>query len=352
MRRVPDQAVSTEAKPLLAALGGHAPTPPPVWLMRQAGRYLPEYRALRARAESFLEFCYTPELAAEATLQPVRRFGMDGAILFSDILVVADALGQRVSFVEGQGPVLDAITDARAVERLDATGVTERLAPVYRTVRQVADALPARVALIGFAGAPWTVAAYMVEGASSRDFARVKRWAFADPDGFGRLIGLLVTATAAHLCAQLDAGAEAVQLFDSWAGVLPEPAFRRWCVAPVAAVVREVKRRHPQAPVIAFPRGAGALYDGYAAACGVDAVSIDSTVPLDWARRVIQPQAAVQGNLDPVMLVAGGNAMADEVTRIRAGLGGGPFVFNLGHGVLPETPPDNVAALVRLLRSG
>jgi uroporphyrinogen decarboxylase len=352
MGQAAEPVTATGGKLLLDALHGYARTQPPVWLMRQAGRYLPEYRALRAEASSFLEFCYRPDLAVEATLQPIRRFGMDGAILFSDILVVPDALGQRVAFVEGQGPVLEAIGDARAVARLETATVVERLAPVYEAVRRLVRALPSEVTLIGFAGAPWTVATYMVEGGGSRDFARVKRWAFAAPDDFQRLIDILVEVTAAHLCAQLEAGAHAVQLFDSWAGVLPEPAFRRWCIAPVRAVVERVKARQAGAPVIAFPRGAGVLYAGYAAATGADAVSIDSAVPLDWARRSVQTEAVVQGNLDPVMLLAGGQAMADEVVRIREALGGGPFVFNLGHGVLPDTPPDHVAALVRLIRGG
>lgn len=329
--------------------------PPPLWLMRQAGRYLPEYRRLRAKAESFIDFCLTPELAAEATLQPLRRFALDAAILFSDILVVPHALGQPVWFEEGSGPRLTPIVGARDLTGLETHGLRRRLAAVYETVQRVRTALAAEgmseIALIGFAGAPWTVATYMVEGGASKDFAGVKAWAYADPDGFQALIDLLVEATCEHLEAQIEAGAEVVQLFDSWAGVLPESQFGRWVTAPTRAIVARVKARFPAVPIIGFPRGAGVLYRRYRVDSGVDALSLDTTVPLRWAARVLQPLGPVQGNLDPYLLVAGGAALEREVRRILEALAAGPFVFNLGHGVVPETAPERVAALVRLVRA-
>ena len=318
--------------------------------MRQAGRYLPEYREVRARAGSFLDLCYRPELACEVTLQPIRRFALDGAIIFSDILVVPHALGVGLRFVEGEGPRLDPVTNAKQLGRLTRDGQRQRLAGVYEAIARTRQGLPPEVALIGFAGAPWTLACYMVEGGASRDFSRVKGWAYNDPDGFHGLIELLIEAVSDHLLAQIEAGAEAVQIFDSWAGVLPAAQFRRWCVAPVAAIVAAVKARFPDLPVIAFPRGAGINYQGYARATGVDAVSLDTTVPTDWAARVLAPDSCLQGNLDPELLVVGGDAMADATRAILDDLGQGSLVFNLGHGVLPATPPEHVAQLVRLVR--
>jgi len=334
-------------KTILRALRGETTEKPPVWLMRQAGRYLPEYRALRAQAKDFLAFCLTPELAAEATVQPIRRFGLDAAILFADILIVPYALGQEVGFREGEGPVLVPVEDAA---KLRVEMVASRIAPVQETVRRVRPALPAEVALIGFAGAPWTVATYMVEGGSSRDFARVKRWAFGEPKTFSALIDRIVEATVVYLTAQIEAGAELVQLFDSWAGVLPEAGFRRWVIAPTRRIVDALKARHPDIPLIGFPRGAGVLYETYRRETGVDAVSLDPTVPLTWARERLQALGPVQGNLDPMLLVVGGEPMAEAVRAIRGELGRGPFVFNLGHGILPETPPEHVAELVELVR--
>jgi uroporphyrinogen decarboxylase len=336
-----------QASPLLQALAGETVTPPPWWLMRQAGRYLPEYRALRARAGSFVEFCLTPALAAAATLQPVRRFGMSAAILFSDILLVAQAMGQPLDYGE-DGPVLAPLDPRRGVSGLRPEGVAA-LAPVYETVRLARGDLPTEVALIGFAGAPWTVATYMVEGGGSRDYRRVKDWAYRDASGFAALIDLLVGATANYLEQQIAAGADAVQLFDSWAGVLAEDQFVRWVIQPTREVVRRVKQRFPGVPFIGFPRGAGLLYERYAAESGVDAVGLDTTVPLAFARERVQSRMPVQGNLDPVALLVGGAVLEQEVARIRAALGGGSFVFNLGHGILPQTPPENVAALARLL---
>ena len=343
--------IGSRDKPLLKALDGETVSPPPIWLMRQAGRYLPEYREVRKAAGDFLALCHTPDLAAEATLQPVRRFGLDAAIVFSDILVVPHALGQGIRFEEGKGPILDAIRAREQLKSLDRAGLDERLSSVYAALARVSLALPDAVSLIGFAGAPWTVATYMVEGGSSRDFAVAKGWAFSDERGFGELIDILVDAIAEHLAAQVDAGADVLQIFDTWAGVLPRAQFIRWCVGPVEEIVSRVRRRHPGIPIIGFPRGAGVGYEIYARATGVDAVGIDSSVPLYWAASDLQSVCAVQGNLDPVSLLVGGDAMVAHAREIVSVLGKGPFVFNLGHGVLKTTPPDNVAALVATVRA-
>ena len=319
--------------------------------MRQAGRYLPEYRKTRARARNFLDFCLTPDLAVEATLQPIRRFGLDAAILFSDILVIPHALGQRVWFEDGIGPRLEPVRDEAALEALSAEGLRGRLAPVYETLCRLRTDLPAETALIGFAGAPWTVATYMIEGGSSKDFATAKGWAYGAPETFGRLVDLLVDAIADHLIAQVEAGAEVLQLFDSWAGVWPEPALRRWCLAPVLEIRRRVRAAHPEVPVILFPRGAGLFYETYAAEAGAEGLGLDTTVPLPWARDTLQPRVTVQGNLDPILLRTGGTAMETAVRDILDALGGGPFIFNLGHGVVPDTPPEHVAALAEQVRA-
>jgi uroporphyrinogen decarboxylase len=340
------------ADPLLVrALKGRSGERVPFWFMRQAGRYLPEYRALREKAGSFLELCLTPALAAEATLQPVRRFGMDAAILFSDILTVPHGLGQTVRFEDGTGPILAAIDDADGIARLDPDQVGPRLAPVYEAVRQVRAKLPGDVALIGFAGAPWTVASYMIEGGTSRDFSRIKQLAYAVPALFERLVTVLIETTAAHLIAQARAGAQVLQLFDSWMGALAEGQARRWGLEPARQIVALVKEAVPDVPVIVFPRGAGLLYEAYARDSGADAVSLDTTVPPAWARTALQPHAVVQGNLDPALLAVGGTPMQSAAEEILATLGAGRFVFNLGHGILPQTPPENLAALCDLLRS-
>jgi uroporphyrinogen decarboxylase len=338
-------------KPLLRALGGAPNKVPPVWLMRQAGRYLPEYRKIRAEAGSFLDLCYDPEKAAEVTLQPVRRYAMDAAILFSDILVVPDAMGQDVAFREGEGPVLEPVRDAAGVEALKTEGVVERLAPVYATVERVAAALPDEVTLIGFAGAPWTVATYMVEGGSSKDFREVKGLAYRDDGAFAELIDRLVTATVAHLSAQIEAGAEVVQIFDTWAGILPETAFERWCIEPTKAIVAAVRKNAPGVPVIGFPRGAAFNTERYIAETGIDGVGLDTAVPLDVGAR-LQARCAVQGNLDPILLVEGGAPMEAAARSILEALAGGPFIFNLGHGVLPQTPPEHVDQLLQVVRGG
>lgn len=336
-----------QPKPLLRALAGEALERPPWWLMRQAGRYLPEYRALRSQASGFVEFCLTPELAAEATLQPIRRFGMDAAILFADILLVPRALGQRVDFGE-DGPVLDPLLEEAGIAGLRQARIS-MLDAVYETVRRCHAAMAPETALIGFAGAPWTVATYMVEGGSSRDFRRSKAWAYRDPEGFAALIQLITDATVTYLSGQIIAGADAVQLFDSWAGVLSEGAFARWVVEPTRQIVRRLKERFPTVPIIGFPRGAGLFYQRYTDLSGVDAIGIDTTVPINFARDNLQPRLVVQGNLDPIALLVGGRVMRSAVHEIRRGLGSGPFIFNLGHGVLPQTPPEHVAALGQLL---
>jgi len=343
------------SKPLLDALLGRPAERPPIWLMRQAGRYLPEYREVRARAGSFLDLCYAPELATEVTLQPVRRYALDAAILFSDILVVPDGLGRRVSFREGEGPVLEPITDDGELAALDLENMERHLAPVYETVRQVRAALPPAVTLIGFAGAPWTVATYMLEGGTSKDFATAKAWAYGRPEAFGKLIDCLVEATVRHLMAQISAGAEAVQLFDSWAGVLPEEAFEAWCIEPARRIVEVLRRQAPEVPVIGFPRGASCApggYERFVKRTGVAAVGLDTAVPPAWAAAVLQPKCTVQGNLDPILLLVGGKAMEDATRRIVDTLAGGAHVFNLGHGVVPQTPPENVARLVEIVRAG
>lgn len=337
-------------KPMLQALAGETLNPPPMWLMRQAGRYLPEYRELRRKVGGFLEMCYTPEHAVEVTLQPIRRYGFDAAILFSDILVVPDALGQPLRFAEGEGPRLDPVRSVAEVERLGPERLHEHLAPVYETVRRLSKDLPPEVALIGFAGAPWTIATYMVEGGSSRDFATVREWGFRDPDGFGRLVDMVTAATIEYLDRQIESGAEAVQIFDSWAGVLSEDEFRRWAIGPVARIVAALRERHPSVPIIGFPRGAGVMYETYVRETKVNAVGLDSTVPLDWAAERLQPHATVQGNLDPLALLTGGAVMESAARRILQTLGKGPMIFNLGHGVIKETPPEHVARLVDIVR--
>ena len=337
-------------KAFLRALQGVRVDPPPLWLMRQAGRYLPEYRAVRGEAGGFLDLCYSPERAAEVTLQPIRRFGFDAAILFADILLIADALGQDVAFREGEGPVLGAIRDRSGLADLKPGSIDETLGPVYETVARLHEALPKDVALIGFAGSPWTVASYMVEGGTSRDFGYLKAWAYGNPDGFSELIDILVEATTHYLVQQVRAGAEALQLFDTWAGVLPGPLFARWCIEPTRRIVEAVRAACPGIPILGFPRGAGFAIVAYAEGTGVDGVSLDTAVPLDWAAKHLQPKVTVQGNLDPQMVVVGGAAMEAAIGQIMDELGGGPFVFNLGHGLTPQTPPDHVADLVRAVR--
>lgn len=349
------QPVTTSDKPLLRVLAGEAIFPPPIWLMRQAGRYLPEYRAIRAKTRDFLELCFSPELAAEVTLQPIRRYGFDAAILFSDILVIPHALGQAVRFVEGEGPRLEPVRDAGDVAKLSADRLRSARSPleaVYETVAAVRADLPRETALIGFAGSPWTVACYMVEGGTSRDFHGVKQWAMADPEGFAALIDVIVDATVEHLSRQVAAGAEVIQLFDSHAGVLPNGAYERWVIDPNTRIVEAIRARHASVPIIGFPRGSGLRYEAFVTSTRVSAVSVDSAVPARWAAARLQPHAVVQGNLDPVYLLAGGPAMRRAVGSVLDGLGQGPMIFNLGHGVIKETPPGHVSDLVSCIRDG
>ena len=344
------QTQTTTGKSFLDAFrDGHAATPP-IWLMRQAGRYLPEYREIRATAGGFLDLCYNPDFAIEVTLQPLRRYGFDAAILFSDILVVPHALGQDLGFVQGEGPKLSPIRSSKDLKSLGMDKFHDRLAPVYETVSGLTGKIPPTTALIGFAGAPWTVASYMVEGGASKDLGRIRHWAYSDPAGFGRLIDLLTEATGSYLIRQADHGAECLQLFESWAGALDETGFDDYVVQPSRNIVTAVKAVHPDIPIIGFPRGAGTRLEHYKRRTGVDGLGLDSGVPLEYAARVLQPLGLVQGNLDPMRLVAGGQAMFDHVDRILDMLGRGPFVFNLGHGILPETPPEHVMRLVEHIR--
>ena len=338
-------------KPLLAALAGKRQPTPPIWLMRQAGRYLPEYRDLRAKAASFLDFCYDPALAVEATLQPIRRFGFDGAILFSDILVLPDALGQRVAFELGEGPRLDPICDAQDLAKLSRQPDWNRLAPVFEALDRLKTALPGDVALIGFCGAPWTVASYMIAGRGTPDQAPARLFAYRHPDLFAALIDRLVDASAEYLIRQLAAGAEAVQIFDSWAGVLPPAEFDRWCVAPMAALAAKVRAKAPEAPIIAFPRGAGTQLAKFAPLVGIDAIGLDTAIEPKAADAALPGRFALQGNLDPLALVAGGPRLDQEVERVLEGFAAPrAHIFNLGHGILPETPVGNVERLVARVR--
>jgi uroporphyrinogen decarboxylase len=342
----------TSVDTFLSALNGKAASPPPIWLMRQAGRYLPEYREIRAKVGSFLDLCLNPELAAEVTLQPIRRFGFDAAIVFSDILIIPYALGQNVEFVEGEGPRLEPIDNTQALNRLDAQPAETKLAPVYETIDRVVIALEGKVPLIGFCGAPYTVATYMVGGGTSKDQAETRLWAYHRPQEFGWLINLLVETSARYLLGQVKAGASALQIFDSWAGSLPEDQFAHWCIAPTKALVERVRTEAPDIPIIGFPRGSGPLSRRYAEETGIDAIGCDQGLPLDWIKANLQDLVTVQGNLDPVLLVAGGRRLDERVGEILEALSPHPFVFNLGHGILPETPIAHVERLVSLVRGG
>jgi uroporphyrinogen decarboxylase len=334
-------------KKLLSVLKGEPCAAPPVWLMRQAGRYLPEYRALRANAKDFVQFCLTPDLAVEVTLQPVRRFDLDAAILFADILLVPHALGQKLWFAEGEGPRLDPVRDAAALAKL--TYRPELLAPVMQTIKGVRAALPDQAALIGFAGAPWTVATYMIEGMGGTDHETSRKLAWTDAKFFAALMEMLVDATSAYLIAQADAGAEALQIFESWAGTVPAGLFERAVLEPTARIVRAVRARHPTIPIIGFPRGAGGWLTRYAEATGVDGVGVDQMT--DIAAINLPAKTALQGNLDPILLLQGGEPLRDEARKLVAAMAGKPFIFNLGHGVMQPTPPEHVAELVKAIRS-
>ena len=339
-------------KLFLEALENQILPRPPFWFMRQAGRYLPEYRKIRNDVPSFLDLCYTPELAAEVTVQPVRRFHPDVAILFSDILVIPDALGQSVKFSEGVGPQLEPVRSVNDLDQFSSDKTNAHLSPIFETVRQVKAQLPDDVALLGFAGSPWTVATYMIEGGTSRDFAQTKTWARKDPEGFDRLLALLVTATSDYLIGQIDAGADALQLFDTWASAVPADQFDRCVIAPTRQIITNVRAAKPGTKFIGFPRGIGPAIVHFAAETGVDCVGIDSALSPAYAAKSLQPSYAVQGNLDPMALLAGGDAMLKSAAGIVEALRDGPFIFNLGHGIVPQTPPEHVEMLAEFIRSG
>jgi uroporphyrinogen decarboxylase len=343
--------MKSSEKLFLRALKGETTERPPIWLMRQAGRYLPEYLETRAKSKNFLHFCYSPDLATEVTLQPLRRYNFDAAILFADILTIPDALGQKVEFIKGEGPKLEPIRNMEELSALSLDGIHDHLAPVYETVSRLSKSIPETTALIGFAGAPWTNATYMVEGQGSKTYETIRLIALKDPDFFQELINLLVEATSEYLIKQIEAGAEAVQIFDSWAGVLSEDQFDRWVIEPNKEITSRIKDAFPDIPVIGFPRGAGVLYKKFIIETGVDAVSLDQTVPLDWAVEELQPLCCLQGNLDNLAVVAGGETMENQVNTILEKMTNGPFIFNLGHGIIPQTPPEHVARLVEMVQN-
>lgn len=334
---------------VLDVLKGETVFPPPIWMMRQAGRYLPEYRQVRSKAGSFLDLCYNPDLAVEVTLQPIRRFGFDASILFSDILVVPHALGRDLRFEEGRGPLMTPIKPGEVVG-LDTLGFHEHLAPVYETVGRLRAELPSHTALIGFCGAPWTVATYMIAGHGTPDQAPARLFGYRHPREMMRLLDVLADCSAAYLIRQIEAGADAVQIFDSWSSVLDEESFEAFCVRPIATIVGQVRSRFADVPIIVFPKGAGSRYDGFRDRTGATALGLDWSVPLAQARR-LQQGGAVQGNLDPQRLVAGGDALASGVKSILEALGNGPLIFNLGHGITPETPIAHVEAMIDAVRT-
>ncbi len=337
--------------PFLEALQGTAQSIPPVWLMRQAGRYLPEYRETRQEAGSFLDLCYNPKLACEVTMQPIRRYGFDASILFSDILVVPDALGQKVEFVVGEGPKLQPIETEDDLKKLDLKKTKKKFSKVYETVSLLSSSLPEETALIGFCGAPWTVATYMVGGKGSPDQAITRLFAYQKPKLFKKLIDMLVFASVDYLSGQVQAGAQALQIFDSWAGNLPEDEFRQWVIGPTAQIVSQIRAKHPDIPIIGFPKGVGQRYPEFVTMTKVDAVSCDTSLSLGFIRDRLQNKVTVQGNLDPLLLIAGGDRLKRRVDEILEELAGGPFVFNLGHGILPQTPPENVELLLKQIRA-
>jgi uroporphyrinogen decarboxylase len=340
--------VDKAAKTMMQVLSGKTLSPPPIWMMRQAGRYLPEYRATRASSKGFLDMCYSPDLAVEVTHQPIRRFGFDAAILFSDILVVPHALGRDVSFSEGSGPQMTPI-DVASIETLTDHNAHEVLAPVYEAVRRLHVELSQQTTLIGFCGAPWTVATYMIAGHGTPDQAPARLFNYQNPKAFARLLDVIADVSAEYLYRQVQAGADCLQIFDSWAGVLDDETFANVCIRPVRRIVDGLRARGCTVPVIAFPKGASALYDGYREAVRADALGLDWTVPLAFAKR-LQAEGAVQGNLDPLLLIAGGEALDHGIDRILQMLGSGPLIFNLGHGITPPTPIENVQHMINRVR--
>lgn len=347
---VVDKSVQKPAdRKIIDVLNGKQFSHPPIWMMRQAGRYLPEYRELRKTAGGFLNLCYTPEMAIEVTLQPIRRFGFDAAILFSDILVIPDAMGREVRFVEGEGPKLEPI-DVEGISNLKMDGALEHLDPVIETVAGLRNELDETVTLLGFCGAPWTVATYMIAGHGTPDQAPARLFSYENEAAFELLLDKISILSAQYLIHQLRAGADAVQVFDSWSGVLGEKEFEKWCVRPVRKIVDLVRKEIPDAKIIGFPKGAGLLYDQYREKTGVDCLGLDWSVPMRFAKQ-LQQQGAVQGNLDPVRLIAGGSALDDGIDEILEGLGNGPLIFNLGHGITPQTPIKNVERMIEKVRS-
>lgn len=339
-----------EGKPLLNVLGGERKDPPPVWMMRQAGRHLPEYLELRGRAKDFLDFCYSPSLAAEATLQPIRRYGMDGAILFADILLILDAMGRKVEFIAGEGPRVEAIQSAKELDAEPLERVLAKLAPVAETVERVSSRLGEKTTLIGFAGAPWTVGIYALEGKGGTDKLYPRRFGYENPAELDSILALLVEATAHYLAMQARAGADALMLFESWAEGLPEDAFDRWVIRPTAALVSRLRELGVDLPVIGFPRGCGSLLTKYVEKTGVKAVGLDTAQSLDWVDQALPSGFPVQGNLDPLRLLAGGPDLEARVAEIMSKLRNRPHIFNLGHGVMPETPIANVERVLEVIR--
>lgn len=343
--------MAAPTKTLMRALAGETLDVPPIWMMRQAGRYLPEYRATRAEAGDFLSLCYNSELAAEVTLQPIRRYGFDAAILFADILLIPDALGADLWFVTGEGPRLSTITAQDDFDKLkDAGDIHDHLAPIYETVRILARELPPETALIGFAGAPWTVATYMIAGRGTPDQGPAHALKAENRPLFEALMHRLTDATIEYLSMQIEAGAETVKLFDSWAGSLKGQDFQDFCVAPAKTIIAELKSRHPDIPIIAFPREAGDGYIGFAKATGADCVAIDNSVSPDWAAEHIQIDGCVQGNLASSHMVTGGQALIDETRRVVEAFANGPHIFNLGHGITPDADPENVQLMINTVR--
>jgi uroporphyrinogen decarboxylase len=338
-------------KKLLCALDGEVLSTPPFWFMRQAGRYLPEYRKVRSTTKNFLDLCYTPDLAVEVTLQPLQRLKMDAAIMFSDILVIPDALGQKVEFKEGIGPVLEPIRKVQEISKLDLHGLHDHLSPVYEIINRLSKEIPDTTSLIGFAGSPWTLAIYMVEGKGGTECGTARVWAYKDPNAFQQLIDLLIEAVSAYLIKQIEAGAEVLQLFDSWAGVLSEDQYRRWIIEPNKKIVVNVRNVYPQIPIIGFPRNSGSKYFEFVQETEMDGLSIDHSVGLEWARDNLQSLTCIQGNLDNHTLLAGGDALDASVYKILEAFSTGPFIFNLGHGILPQTPPENVERVSEIIRN-
>lgn len=341
----------SEKRIVLDVLKGETVFPPPIWMMRQAGRYLPEYRTTRQTAGGFLDLCYNPDFAVEVTLQPIRRFDFDASILFSDILVVPHALGRDLRFEEGRGPLMTPIApkEVTALTEIDEAAFHVNLEPVYETVRRLRAELPGKTTLLGFCGAPWTVATYMIAGHGTPDQAPARLFGFQHPEAMAQLLDVLAERAASYLIRQISAGADAVQIFDSWAGVLDEASFEAYCIRPVKKMIDRIRAVHPDTPIIGFPKGAGSLYDQYRQKTGVTALGLDWSVPVSQARR-LQAEGAIQGNLDPLRLQAGGKALSEGVETILEGLSNGPLVFNLGHGVTPQAPIENVETMVRLVR--